>query len=89
MKIINRGNPLLQRLAEAEGYCCVYAYVSSWGEESNVVLERRLGISRQAIVKWKDKLRAGDIKCGYRKTGLGTCRNGPIDALGFDETDDL
>lgn len=64
---------LTERLARAEGYCCVYAFVVSWRELRIRPLARQIGYSERAILRLKARVEAGSVACPNRAFCQATC----------------
>lgn len=59
-------NQLMETLAEAEGFCCVYGYFMSFKDEGAYgtgALAAHIGVTERDIRWWKQQIREGQCVC--------------------------
>lgn len=56
-------NELMRALARHEGYCCTYALFAANRKTRTSAFAARYGVTRQAILYWRKKLKHQQLAC--------------------------
>lgn len=62
----NTSPPLESLVQSGLGYCCLWAFFAR--NQSTSLIMARLGVSKEVVLKWKRRWRAGEVqcKCGHK-----------------------
>lgn len=60
-------NERVRLLIEAEGWCCLYAYLKAKEYLPPSTMAYSLRVTTRAMQKWKEAYKRGDCKCAQRE----------------------